>query len=128
MIAVNGQKFGIQKRYDDGSGLGGPSGGTYSSTFSLVEMVRDYNTAFRLYVDGALVGSTADAGSKPLTLQRPQLGRHITFNSGTPGLNGAIDEFRIESVARSADWITTEFNNEKTGAAFYTVGPQESAP
>jgi hypothetical protein len=128
LIAVTGNHFGIQKRYDDGTGLGGPSGGTYSSAFALVEMVREYNTAFRLYVNGALVGSTADTGSKALTLPRPQLGRHISFNSGTPGLNGAIDEFRIQNVARSADWIATEYNNEKTGSTFYGLGPQESAP
>jgi biopolymer transport protein ExbB len=40
--------------------------------------------------------------------------------------HGSIDEVRISSVARSAEWIQTEYNNQKAPAAFYTVGIEES--
>jgi hypothetical protein len=36
--------------------------------------------------------------------------------------SGGIDELRISTVARSNDWITTEYNNQSSPATFYTVG------
>ncbi len=36
--------------------------------------------------------------------------------------NGIIDEARISNVARSADWIATEYANQSGSTAFYTVG------
>lgn len=89
LIAVTGPVWGYQTRYDDGTGLGGPVGGTLSTnTWTHIEMVRDYNSAFRLYVNGAQAATTADSGSKALTPAAPKLGRHATFTTGTPGLNG----------------------------------------
>src|SRR5439155_23478577 len=32
--------------------------------------------------------------------------------------NGRLDELRISSVARSSDWITTEYNNQSSPATF----------
>jgi Concanavalin A-like lectin/glucanases superfamily/Domain of unknown function (DUF2341) len=34
---------------------------------------------------------------------------------------GRIDELRISTIARSADWIITEFNNEQSPSTFYTI-------
>lgn len=39
---------------------------------------------------------------------------------------GLIDEVRIASVARSNDWIVTEYNNQKSSSTFYTVGNQNT--
>ena len=39
-------------------------------------------------------------------------------------LNGSLDELRISSVARSADWIATEYNNQSNPPAFAVVGAQ----
>jgi hypothetical protein len=36
-------------------------------------------------------------------------------------LNGALDEVRISKTARSADWITTEYNNQNSPSTFSTV-------
>ena len=36
-------------------------------------------------------------------------------------LDGLIDETRITSSALSADWITTEYNNQNSPATFYTI-------
>jgi RHS repeat-associated protein len=35
--------------------------------------------------------------------------------------NGGIDEVRISKIARSADWIQTEYNNQSSPSTFYTV-------
>ena len=40
--------------------------------------------------------------------------------------NGVIDEVRIASVARSADWVTTEYNNQSAPGTFETLGTEVS--
>ncbi|MBI2673814.1 MAG: DUF2341 domain-containing protein [Candidatus Zambryskibacteria bacterium] len=39
---------------------------------------------------------------------------------------GNIDELRISSVARSADWIKTEYNNQSNPSGFANIGAEES--
>lgn len=38
--------------------------------------------------------------------------------------NGIIDEFRVSNTARSADWLTTEYNNQSAPATFETLGSE----
>ena len=37
-------------------------------------------------------------------------------------LKANIDEVRVSAIARSADWIATEYNNQSNPSAFYTIG------
>ena len=41
-------------------------------------------------------------------------------------LDAQMDEYRLSSIARSVDWITTEYNNQLSPDTFYTVLPQET--
>ena len=34
----------------------------------------------------------------------------------------------ISSVARSADWISTTYNNQSAPGTFYTIGSEQSVP
>lgn len=38
---------------------------------------------------------------------------------------GIIDEFRFSDVARGADWVKTEYNNQNDPSAFYSVADEE---
>ncbi len=40
---------------------------------------------------------------------------------GTCTLNGTLDEVRLAAVARSAGWIATEYENQKSPQTFYAV-------
>lgn len=40
--------------------------------------------------------------------------------------NGKIDEVRISSGVRSADWILAEYNNQSAPTTFYTLGAESS--
>jgi RHS repeat-associated protein len=40
--------------------------------------------------------------------------------------NGTIDEVRTSKIARSADWIKTEYNNQNSPSTFYTVSSATS--
>ncbi len=43
-------------------------------------------------------------------------------------LNGVLDEIRISDNFRSADYITTTYNNQNNPGAFYTTGAEENVP
>ena len=82
-------------------------------------LVGTYDGAtMKLYVDGSLVktgiGGTF-AGFVPGTIL---LGRASGTSTYT---NGLVDEVRVSSVARSADWVATEYSNQNNPASFYSV-------
>ena len=44
----------------------------------------------------------------------------------TATFDGTIDEVRVSSTIRPADWIATEYNNQHSPATFYSIASQES--
>jgi hypothetical protein len=48
-------------------------------------------------------------------------------SAGTEQFLGLIDEARVSTTARSADWIATEYNNEGSPSTFYSVGSTETS-
>ncbi|MHA2404949.1 MAG: LamG-like jellyroll fold domain-containing protein, partial [Candidatus Kariarchaeaceae archaeon] len=43
-------------------------------------------------------------------------------------LNGRLDEFRVSNIARSSDWIATQYNNQKDTSDFYSIGTTSISP
>ena len=80
----------------------------------------------RLYVDGAQQGSAVTSGSGVNT--QGTAGRIGNVSSTAFGqnvnLDGQVDEVRIATITRPAEWIATEFNNQSSPSTFYTVGPE----
>ena len=67
-----------------------------------------------LYVDGA-----ADASSVSLTQPiNTASSWDVRIGAGNQLFNGDIDEARISSVVRSADWIKACYDNQKLGSTF----------
>ena len=87
------------------------------SHFTLVQ-----NTASATaYKDGVQIGSNSNTYAViNLLRERAQLGGSIVYN-GDKYYDGQIDEFRLSSTTRSADWITTEYNNQLSPNTFYTI-------
>jgi hypothetical protein len=85
-------------------------------------LVFTYNGSYvNIYLNGSLVYSVPRTGpinttDKPLYIGRTEVADYY---------NGTIDEVRISNVARSAAWITTEFNNQNSSDTFYTLGNEE---
>ena len=46
-------------------------------------------------------------------------------SGGAAYFDGIMDEVRISNVARSADWIKTEYYNQNSPSTFYGVGSEE---
>lgn len=76
----------------------------------------------RIYVDGVLKGSAPFAGNLPSNQSnRAFIGR--TENNDPGFFPGTIDEVRLSSSARSADWVRATYDNLKPNAAFLTASP-----
>lgn len=83
------------------------------------------NDGAKVYLDGSLVQSSgASYGSKNNSTEALTIGRW------TSSAGGVLDEARISNMARSADWILTEYNNQSNPSTFMTVASTEdySAP
>jgi hypothetical protein len=85
----------------------------------LVGVVDRSNNRLRAYKDGVQIGSgTGISGFGSLSTGSPLLIGCDTW--GWP--DGLIEELRISNTARSADWIKTEYDNQRDPAAFSTMG------
>jgi hypothetical protein len=89
--------------------------------------VRSINDdAMILYLNGALEATTFGPGTE---------GSQVTDNSVAIGRraeaedrfwNGALDEIRLESVARSADWVKLDFESQKPGNNLLKFGATQA--
>jgi hypothetical protein len=112
-------------------GTFGPDATFLSSTsplsagnWSYVVGVMD-GSGMRIYINAtqdASNGITKTLGSTPSVFAIGAL------SHGSDLYDGMLDEVRISNVARSADWILTEFNNQSDPGSFYTVGSEITNP
>lgn len=81
-----------------------------------------YNgTTVKFYLDGAPDGST---NTTDAFTHSPN---GIVSENISAYPNGKVDEFRYSKMVRSADWITTEYNNQNNPENFSVVGSETSA-
>ena len=79
-----------------------------------------YNgTTWYLYLDGVQVASSVDAtgaiaGVNPSALM-------ANASGASRFMEGYLDEARISSVFRNADWTATEYNNQSSPSTFYSI-------
>ncbi|MEK7569365.1 MAG: DUF2341 domain-containing protein [Patescibacteria group bacterium] len=78
------------------------------------------------YLNGNLVASPNTVTTPTGSLDADST---LTLSMGGNGVstfyfNGGIDEARVSNVIRSADWITTEYNNQNSPSTFYSVGSE----
>ncbi|MFX0167127.1 MAG: DUF2341 domain-containing protein [Candidatus Hodarchaeota archaeon] len=78
----------------------------------------------KLFFNGTEVGIRTIG--VPPSMNDPSLPVRIARRSdaGTSYVNGTIDEVRISNVARSNDWIATEYNNQYDPSSFYSIGTE----
>ncbi len=81
----------------------------------------------KIYIDGSLENQS-DASSVGSTDNSEALVIGRQTSVGGIYLDGIIDEVRVSNKARSADWITTSYNNQNSPSTFYVVSLQETSP
>jgi RHS repeat-associated protein len=77
------------------------------------------------YLDGVgegVSGSANNTSGLGTSAQNVYIG--VDYVPGGEYWSGAIKELRISNVARSADWIATEYNNETSPSTFYSLKPE----
>jgi hypothetical protein len=73
----------------------------------------------RIYVNGVLKGSAAQTGT--ISYSPTGLFAFGANSSATEQATLVVDEGRVSNIARSADWIAAEYNNQSSPATFYAA-------
>jgi len=75
-----------------------------------------------LYVNGQRVDSSSGHAETPLIETLTGLGLGIGNQlERSRGLEGSLDEVRLSNVARSPEWIATQYNNQSSPESFYSL-------
>ena len=93
-----------------------------NSTWTHIVFTYD-GTSYRDYVNNSL-SETVVAAAIPSNTDTPtEIGRR-DYPGNLQYWDGLIDEVKISNSLRSVDWMTAEYNNQKTSSTFLTVGSQ----
>lgn len=101
--------------------LVGNGGQLSAGTWYYANAVYDGSSMY-LYLNDAQVGSTSKSGNISTNSAKDVFIGNNPPNGNNRQFDGKLDEIRISSVARSADWIATEYNNQIDPTGFYSIG------
>jgi hypothetical protein len=109
------------------SGLGTSSHGLINDTWSYITYTFDKPTG-TINVNDSVV-RTSTSMSNDISYSDPTetiaIGGAAESYSNSFGWLGDIDELRISSIARSANWIATEYTNQQDPNSFYRISNEE---
>ncbi len=103
-------------------GTGSHTLSTATWTYLVLTYEQSSNIGLKGYVNAAQDGTTANSNFLTTTSATTDIGKD-PINAGR-FWNGVLDEVRVASVARSANWITTEYNNQNAPGTFETLGTE----
>ncbi|MHA2473532.1 MAG: DUF2341 domain-containing protein, partial [Promethearchaeota archaeon] len=83
--------------------------------------VRD-SSQLHIYTDGSVANSVTDTRSGQIIQSSKDISIGSAITVDSEDFNGIIDEVRISKIARSNDWIATEFENQNDPNSFYSIG------
>jgi hypothetical protein len=99
-------------------------GGTVStSVFKYVVGTLDGSNTLTLYENGSQVAQF-NSSFRPNTFGTMDAELGILPTAFNEPYDGWIDEARVSSIARSADWITTEYNSQNSPGTFVAMGSE----
>ena len=109
---------------------GGSSGGSIitagwnTSAWQKVDATIAVGNSAAVYMDGSSIGTGTINLPSTVTRTLNYIGRS---NWGADAyLDARVDELRIATLARSAEWIETEYHNQSDNTGFWTVATVES--
>ena len=121
-----GDKFRFQN-FNSGSTATIDSDSGYADTnWHHVVGVHSAGNVLTLYVDGVAQIATTNFAITDSALAFHIGRQYVAYAQRF--WNGIIDEVRVSNTNRSAAWIATEYNNQSSPAAFYSLGSQENPP
>ena len=130
IMTIDGSNYALMDLHNENASFWTPDGlagntfsitGLSSNSWNHLVFVRsgdNSSNGYSAYLNGTLMGQ-ASSGTLPI-------GNTITFGfrPDTPGQSwtGNLDEIRVSTMARSADWIAAEYNNQGAPWRFYDEG------
>ncbi len=93
-----------------------------AGTYQYIALTYDSSAGLIGYINAVSDGAAAANGNITTTAASTYIGNDPVV--GSRAWNGVIDEARVASVSRSANWITCEFNNQKSSSTFVTLGSE----
>jgi hypothetical protein len=113
--------------FSSGSGWNAVKGysGEVGSWQYLVGVQNGFDAAFYLNgqrVDGG-VGNTANGGTHSTDIDLLIGAEPQSATTRRRPLNGLVDEVRLASVSRGADWVRLEYENQRPGQSLVSVAP-----
>lgn len=98
-----------------------------AATWHLIHLVIDRSTQVNVaYVDGTLQTLTTDThtdGGANTNFDNSTL-YWMSRNAASLFASGTLDEVRLSTSIRAADWVTCEFNNQKASSTFVALGTE----
>ncbi len=119
---INSASDGWWSAGNSGAGSSWSQPGFTTGSWHLLVITRSGNSE-TAYLDGsptlsAAFSGTTDSGGNLEIGADPVEGGYYW--------NGYLGEFRISNIARSADWIATEYHNQSAPSTFYGIGSATS--
>ena len=125
MIGNTGTTHGFVKhavQYVD-SGVSSPA-----NTWQHIVWTVDADKKPRLFVNGSLRFTSTDTQALVASTHGGSLGSRLdSSGNASQFFTGNVDEVRLSSTVRSADWIAAEYNNQNSPATFYSVSAATSS-
>jgi len=128
----NVQRMRIKTGSSDGSGTQTMYGGSGVSANTWYLMAGSYDGTLgsnhlKLLRNGAVVYqvSKSSTGNLRENSWTVMAGNNPGGTNSMFSLDGDMDEIRLSSIARSTDWMTTEYNNIQSPGGFRTIGVEE---
>lgn len=88
-------------------------------------VVRWDGSATRMFIDGSIqTGTSASSFFSSASGSSIHIGTYFYGGVADSEFNGRLDEVRLSTTNRSNEWISTEFNNQKSPSTFYQVGTE----
>lgn len=108
---------------NDAAGSANPNGGTFTiNVWHYGVAVFAASNDYKIYLDAGTPG-TDTTNVVFGTVSDTKIGWE---NTASNFFKGKIDEVRYSNIARSADWIKTEYNNQSSPSTFYTLGSESN--
>ncbi len=126
LLRKNSANIGVRLRTNTNTNTGFDPFGYSTGTWYLAAASWDAaDNQLRVFVNGVQQGSTTLNGT--LLYQFPSVAEPTIGNTSTVnrGFDGLLQEARVSDIARNADWLLTEYNNQNDPASFYTVGAED---
>ena len=127
MDNTNSGSFHITSSYNTWHITTQPTTGTWHQIACVYDTTQGTGAVMKWYADGAFPSNTQAASGNASS---NTIGSYTTYvmsrGNGSFFTAGKLDELRFSKTLRSANWISTEYNNQSSPSTFWTVGTPSS--